>query len=288
MKLWESLIPFDEAVATIPEDNFVEVEGDRVHAPVSGRETPLVLLHGIAAAAFSFRLLRPLLDGSFQTLAIDLSGFGYSQRPRELSAYRPEEQVDRVIEVMKKRGIERADFLGHSYGAVLVSLLASRHPERVGRIILLSPASEFKPPPWYLRNAVALWGCYFATRMLLSKPEKFRKIFSRSYFRRDVFDEETAERYRRALLIDGLRSSFVGYAQALGGAFPKLAWERLTVRTLVIAGREDEIVPWESCEKLSRRISGAEFETIENCGHSAPEEQPEELASLIQRFLQHS
>ena len=47
MKIWESLIPFDEAVATIPEDNFVEVEGERVHAPVSGRETPLVLLHGI-------------------------------------------------------------------------------------------------------------------------------------------------------------------------------------------------------------------------------------------------
>ena len=284
MRVWESLIPYEEATASIHKDDFVELEGRKIHAPQSGSGRPLVLLHGIAASAYSFRMLRPFLEDQFRVVAVDLNGFGYTERPEERSLYHPENQVDQIVEVMEKRGIEKADFLGHSYGAALVVLLTRRHPNRVGNVILLSPAMESKPPPWYLRNRLGLWGCYFAVRLLLSNPEKFREVFSRSYFRKECFDSAAAEQYRRALRVDGLKNAYLGFARAFAGGFPDIPWSEISHRTLVLAGENDEIVDVKSCESLSRRIETAQFAVLENCGHSAPEEQPEALADLIETF----
>ncbi len=99
---------------------------------------PLICLHGIAAHGLRFRkLAEERLKKSFRVLAVDLRGHGRSGHdpPWDVATH-----VDDVLETADELGVERACWMGHSFGGRLVAELAARAPGRVERAVLLDPA----------------------------------------------------------------------------------------------------------------------------------------------------
>jgi pimeloyl-ACP methyl ester carboxylesterase len=111
----------------------------------SGQGTPLLFLHGIyiGASSYEWSKVYPHFAGSHHVLAVDLLGFGESERPDVKLAASDHVQV--LMELLRiKFGGERASIAASGMAAGFATLLAAQHPELVQRLILFTPLGRFK------------------------------------------------------------------------------------------------------------------------------------------------
>jgi lipase len=113
----------------------------RLHVYEWGDGRPVVCLHGVTGHGRRYERLAARWTG-FRTIAPDLRGHGYStwDPPWTLETH-----VADLIETIDDLGLERPEWVGHSFGGRLVLELAAAHPERVGRVVLLDPAIHVLP-----------------------------------------------------------------------------------------------------------------------------------------------
>ena len=285
--MWRGrLKSFHEATRAIMPERFVEIDGQRIHVTRSGRGRPILLLHGLTASHYSFRHLAPLLEDGFEVITIDLNGFGLTERPRLRDHYALGHQADLIVRVLDTFGIGECDVLGHSYGATVAATLAKQHPFRVGKLVFVSPASAFDPMPWYVHFAPGKEVFYRLALLLLSDPRRYHRIAGRAFHVEGSFTEADSEVYRSHLLVEGLRSAWYGFFHSMRDpSFPGSAYDSLDHPVLILAGEHDKIVRLWKCEDLAGRLIRSKLEVIPDCGHSAPEEKPAEVAERTRRFL---
>jgi len=114
-----------------------------VHEWGEASAPPVVCLHGVTAHGERFgQLAEERWAAHFRVVAPDLRGHGRSgwEPPWTFATY-----VDDMLETVAALGIERPDWVGHSFGGRLVLELAARAPERIRRAVLLDPAIDVLP-----------------------------------------------------------------------------------------------------------------------------------------------
>jgi pimeloyl-ACP methyl ester carboxylesterase len=131
-----------------------------LHVVDEGAGPPVVLLHGFPDSSALWRHQIPaLVEAGYRVIAPDLRGFGASDRPADVDAYRLEASVADVLAILDQRGIERADVVGHDWGAALGWALAGFVPDRVRSLVAVSvghPAGYFtdtlrqREMSWYI------------------------------------------------------------------------------------------------------------------------------------------
>ena len=284
-----SLQSYEEAVAGMPAERFVEVGRQRVHVRRWGNHgQPLVLLHGLGTSAFTFRELGPILGKKRRVVAIDLNGFGLTERPDAVEAYSLAGQANMVRGVLDELGIREADWVGHSYSGYLSMRIARDSPERVRRLVLVSPALRMEvAPDSFIRSRMLREAVYPGLRLILNDKRRFRRLLEPAYHRKEVLTDDVLEIYRRQLLIEGLHDAYRGFGESLDD----LSRDRVEISEIgapvrVIAGRHDAIIPLDALKtSLADSKGRVELRVLESSGHSAPEEQPEALAREISDFL---
>ncbi|MEY2616709.1 MAG: hypothetical protein QOH78_2482, partial [Verrucomicrobiota bacterium] len=106
----------------------------------SGQGGPLVFVHGVyvGASSYEWSKVYPHFAGTHQVLAVDMLGFGESERPDvPLTAT---DHVQALFEFIRaKSGGERASIIASGLGAGFATVLAAQHPDLVKRLILLMP-----------------------------------------------------------------------------------------------------------------------------------------------------
>jgi 2-hydroxy-6-oxonona-2,4-dienedioate hydrolase len=111
------------------------------YAEAGSPEKPhAVLLHGTGGHWETFTPNLAALSEHFHCVAIDMVGNGFSDKPDydyEIAVY-----IEHVLGVMDRFGMQRAHFIGMSLGAWVASTIAVKHPERVEKVILMSPAGK--------------------------------------------------------------------------------------------------------------------------------------------------
>lgn len=280
-----SLTPYQDAIAKLPQENFLTFRSRKVHVEEHGSGPPLLLLHGFAASTYSFHKLVPLLAEHFRVVAMDYYGFGYTERPKTTDEFGFDAQLELIRHVMKTKRMGPATVLGQSYGGTLALLLAQSDPGLVERLVLISAMAEFGDSPAWVRSPVTRWLGYPASRLLLSSPKRFRAMQQRAYHREEVLTAEVAEAYRARLLIEGLKETYFAFTAGMAsGASPALHLTGVKLPVLVMAGRHDRIVPLESAQRLVAALPDARLLVLEESGHSAPEEEPATVAKAIREF----
>src|SRR5688572_4903291 len=129
-----------DAVAHSENSHFVHVDGANVHYQEFGQpgDPTLLLIHGYTASTYAWRTAAPMLaEEGFHVIAVDLLGFGYSEKPRWFD-YSIESQARIVSRFMNRLGIGRATVVGSSYGGAVAATLALDYPERVEKLVLVS------------------------------------------------------------------------------------------------------------------------------------------------------
>ena len=125
----------------------VDVNGVGIEYQVTGEGPPVVLLHGFPDSGRLWRHQVPaLVDGGFRVIVPDMRGYGRSDKPAEVEAYRMNLLVGDVLAVLDAAGAERAHVVGHDWGAGVAWATALMAAERVERLVALSvghPATFF-------------------------------------------------------------------------------------------------------------------------------------------------
>jgi pimeloyl-ACP methyl ester carboxylesterase len=123
----------------------VDVGGVGIEYDVTGDGRPVVLLHGFPDSGRLWRHQVPALaDAGFKVIVPDLRGYGRSDKPSEVEAYRMEALAGDVLAVLNDAGASRAHVVGHDWGAAIAWALAAMAPDQVDHLVALSvghPAS---------------------------------------------------------------------------------------------------------------------------------------------------
>jgi 2-hydroxy-6-oxonona-2,4-dienedioate hydrolase len=121
----------------------VIVDGLSIFMRVGGEQFPgptLVLVHGLGVSSRYMVPLAEVLATQYPVVAPDLPGYGGSDEPGPVLGVR--ELADFLSRWMDIIGLEHAVFLGNSFGCQIIAELALRHPQRVGKVILLGPTTD--------------------------------------------------------------------------------------------------------------------------------------------------
>ena len=126
---------------------FTTMAGVRIHYQDAGDEKapPMILIHGFISSTqiWSGVFLR-LADAGFRVIAIDLPGYGYSDKPAN-GRYTIDAQAHAVFGLMDRLGIEKATIVGASYGGAVAATMALDSPERVDHLVLIGAVSSDEP-----------------------------------------------------------------------------------------------------------------------------------------------
>jgi pimeloyl-ACP methyl ester carboxylesterase len=247
-------------------------------------EPAVVLLHGAGASAYTFRDIIQPLAGNRRVLAIDWYGFGWTERPAEPAAYTVPGQIAMVHAVLEKENIRRAHLFGHSFGALLANAYAEAHPETVASLTLLSPPATLGDTPWLLGTRPGRAVLYPLLRLFLSSEARFADMQRRSYARQEQPTREEMENYRQRLLVEGLWSALNGFFSGDEPAPDAPRYGVAGIPLMILAGRQDPIVPLAQTEQLAQTIPGARLEILEQSGHNALEERPRETVEQLENF----
>ena len=99
----------------------------------------MVLAHGFPELAYSWRHQIPVLaDAGYRVLAPDQRGYGGSDRPDDIADYDIHHLTDDLLGLLDDIGAERAVFVGHDWGSMIVWNMALLHPERVAGVVGMS------------------------------------------------------------------------------------------------------------------------------------------------------
>ncbi len=283
----QPLRPYAPIVTSKPVNFVTLTGGQRVHVERYGHRGPAVLLiHGFCASSYCFRHLAPELARDHRVFAIDLNGFGYTERPRDPAAYDLDGQARLVNETTQKLGLTRVNFVGHSFGAVVALRAAELEPRRCDRLVLACPASSVGLPA-LLRFTPTRYLLYPFVRMQLSSPQAFRAAASTAFYQPGLPTLEDSEVFRNQLLVEGFPDAYHGFGRAIdpepGKQLP--AGENLRKPILVIAGRHDRVIPLGNVRSTTRHLHHPQLVILENSGHGAMEEEPRAMARYIRRFI---
>lgn len=265
-----------------PEEHWAAVSGGRLRYLVQGSGSPVVLLHGIVASSFSFRLVAPELSREFRLYLPDLRVAGANASLRATAT--------RILELLDQVSIESACVLGSSHGGAVAMELSAMAPKRVQRLILVSPANPFaqgyqrvvkfylsKPGSLFVRLApfapVPLWE--YAMRRMCGRASRLASDIGVGY--RQPLREQGMTTHIRSSL-----QTFIAEIEALRSKLSEIR----KIPTLLIWGDCDPVVELDSGHQLQQEL-GAEMVVMPGIGHLPYEENPDEFSRIVLKFLKN-
>ena len=261
-----------------------------LHITETGQGPPLVLLHGIGGSAFSFRHLSPALARTHRVIAIDLKGFGASDKPMDAN-YTATDQARLIAALMRQKGLSNVTLAGHSFGglvAMLVTLEFNRtEPSRIRRLVLMN-APAYPQPVARKQAFMTLPIVPYVALALVPPILTARAVLATERRATPPPTDREAIAYADPLYDAGARHALIATTRALIATDGKdvIPYYR-TIRqpALLIWCRFDPTVPLTTGERLVQALPKAQLAILEQCDHAPAEEQPHDTLTLIRRFI---
>lgn len=252
-----------------------------VHDLGSGK--PVLFVHGSGPGVSAFanwRLVLPVLAKTRRVVAPDMVGFGFTDRQAD-TTYSMDGWVQQALDLLDALGIAQADVVGNSFGGALSLALACRHPQRVRRLVLMGSVGV----PFSLTQGLdEVWG-------YTPSFENMRRIMDWFAFDRGLVNDELARLRYEASIRPGFQESFSAMFPA-----PRQRWvdamcsaeaaiRALPHDTLVIHGRDDQVIPLSTSLTLAQWIPKSQLHVFGQCGHWTQIEHTARFNQLISNFF---
>ncbi|MHA3104749.1 alpha/beta fold hydrolase [Acinetobacter sp. ANC 3791] len=252
------------------------------HDMGSGERT-ILMVHGSGpgvTAWANWRLVMPELSKQARVIAPDMLGFGYTERPEGVS-YNKAVWVQQVKDLLDALDIDQVDLVGNSFGGSIALAFTIAYPERVRRLVLMGSVGV---PFQITRGLNNVWGY---------EPsfQNMRKLMDVFAYSRELITDELAELRYQASIRPGFQESFSAMFPA-----PRQRWvdalespaeqiESLQQPTLIIHGRDDQVIPLQTSLTLLKLIPRSQLHVFGQCGHWAQIEHNARFNRLVSDFF---
>jgi pimeloyl-ACP methyl ester carboxylesterase len=264
------------------ESRFIQVDGHTIHFKQQGQGDPIILVHGFAGSTYTWRHLIPLLESGHTVYALDLLGFGLSDKPAD-AAYDLASQADLVLGFMDALHLSTATLVGHSMGGVVAGYAAVKAPSKVRDLLLVAPGFYFQGAPGFLKYNLPPLGRLLA-RAFYTRYGRAQAL-NIVFYNKAMVTDELVDRY----LAPGKTPGAIEAMACMLRTVAPRTYEGISIKikcpTLIVWGREDAAVPVSDGARLRQEISGSQLIIFDQCGHMVQEEKPAELASIINGFF---
>ena len=247
---------------------YLEVDGIKLRYKLAGSGAPILLLHGWGGSIESMGLLFDDLARDHTVVAFDFPGHGESSLPPQ--AWGVAEYAESVRGVMDALQVHRPHIIAHSHGGRVTIKLATVHPDRVGKLVLVDSAGVRPPRSWR-----------YYVRVLLAKGGKaLAKYCGRigAMARERIYCAIASTDYANA---GPLRDTFVKLVN--DDLTPLLS--QVASPTLLIWGADDTETPLSSAKVMERLIPQARLVVLQNAGHFSYLDQYGKFRLIVRQFL---
>ncbi len=245
----------------------VDAAGQRTRIVEAGSGFPVVVLHGWGGRIESMAPVIDCLARSFRVVALDLPGFG--EAPPPPSAWGTPEYAEFVAGHVRSAGIERAHWVGHSFGAKASLYLAATAPALVEKLVLVGSPG--------LRTAVSLRA---RLKRAASKGARAAaalgppgRALKAAVYRRIASQDYNNAGELRPVLVRVVNED-------LSELLPRVA-----APTLLVWGGKDDAVPVAHARAMERAIPDAGLVLFEDAGHFAYLDEPDRFCRVVTHFF---
>jgi pimeloyl-ACP methyl ester carboxylesterase len=285
---WPAAAEVPVSALVQPADRFVKVDGIALRYRAYGTPGParpnILALHGFANSLQSFRELAPRLADCCYVVAIDLPGFGLSDKPATLD-YHNRPQAERMVAAAKALGLTRPIYAGHSLGGAIALWAADIDPD-AGGLVLMNPGILTTGVPKFAQITLPplprLAAKQFADR-------EFRAQFlQKSYVNPAMITPQVID----DVMLGARSEGYLASASAMmtqysdGEELPLLP--RVRVPTLLLWGDRDRNKALSEANDLQRAMPGAELVRFGDAGHYVHEEAAAGCADALRSWAQRT
>lgn len=272
------------APAASPEvANSIQVGDYTINYHDQGEGDPILLIHGSGpgvTAWANWRGVIPALAEKARIIAPDMLGFGYTRCPMD-RRLDPDAWVAQLTGLLDALDIPSVSVVGNSFGGAIALAFARRHPQRVKRLVLMGSAGLSFP---LTEGLDKVWGY----QPSLEAMGELMKVFA--YDHGIITDDLVRMRFD-ASIRDDVQTRFAQLFPAPRQqgiemlAVPEEALRQLPQPTLIIHGRDDQVIPLNVSERLIRLIPHAQLHVFGECGHWVQIEEAAAFTRLLIDFL---
>lgn len=272
-----------------PAGTFTSIDGARVHHVIDGSGPSVVLIHGDGGSVFDWTYsVFDQLSDTFQAIAVDRPGFGYSDSPQTLGS--PFAQARRIRSALDEGDVTRPVLVGHSRGASIALAYAVSFPESVTGVVDLAgqPYTQDRPPLHFRALTWPVLGSLLA--------ETVYGPFSRDQIAAGIRAAFEPEGTPPADYIDAYIAMERRSGQLRAHAYDIIRaaamherlipqYDGLECPVAIVHGTADRNVPVEQAWRLYREAPTTELFEIEGAGHELAFYHPETLFEAINWVL---
>lgn len=243
-----------------------------------GNEEHVLFIHGLGSAADRWMRIPDSLSSNFHSIAIDLPGFGESDKPSNFE-YTIDQFRNFVISFLKEMSIpnEKTTLIGHSLGGYIASEVAIQ--SKVDKLVLIDSSGMLNEPTPILEDYLKA-----------AKDPTHENV-------RGVFEKMVADPSRiPAQLVDGFirrinmpHAKYAFESTLANSATTQIGLDRLRsindIQTLILWGIHDKVIPLEHSEFFKESIELSQLEIIDDAGHAPFAEKPEQVTEILKNFL---
>ncbi|WP_211339885.1 alpha/beta fold hydrolase [Solirubrobacter pauli] len=259
------------------------MDGPEIAVAVTGEGPAVLLLHGFPDRADLWRHQIEDLRSDFTVIAPDLRGFGDSEKPRDVDAYRMRRSVQDMLGLLDALGFERAHVVGHDWGAGLAWSLTHAAPDRVERLVVLSVGHPGVP-----RTLAQREKSWYTTYFQFDEAEALLRRDDWALLRQWVQTHPEPERVIADLTRPGALTAGLHWYRA--NHHPRLelrerTFPRVTTPVLGVWSSGDAYLLEEQMTGSEAFVDDWRYARIEGAGHWMQLDAPIEVTALIRSHL---
>lgn len=258
-------------------ENFIQVDGNKIRYLESGdSKHVLVLIHGLGASAERWSKVIPIFAKQYLVIVPDLIGYGYSDKP--VADYTPEFFTAFLEKFFIALKITRPIIIGSSLGGQIAADYASTHPDKVEKLILVSPAGSMK------QSTPALDAYIMAA--LYPNDESAKNVFELMESSGHEIDGQIVQGFIERMKLPNAKLAFM--STILGLKNSEVITSKLhtiACPTLIIWGSKDPVIPIQYADNFLTNIKDCRFFRMDNCGHTPYVQDPETFSSTVLEFI---
>lgn len=252
--------------------------------------TPVILIHGLGGSVESWMFNVSTLAQHHRIYAIDLPGFGHTEKP--LDPFSLSSLAQFVNDFMKLQGVDKASLIGNSMGGGITLKFAITFPEKIDRLVVVNSIALGTELSRNLRLAsLPLIGEFF------TKPGKrgtVRSLLEGCVYDPTVITEELVDISYQFITQPGAQKHFLSTLRSitnLRGQHSHIIHSivdnlhMITAPTFIIWGKQDHMIPVAHAQVIKEGIMNSKLHILDSCGHNPQIEYPEKFNSLVLEFL---